>query len=201
MNFGLLRVLNDDQVAAARGFGAHPHANMEIISIPLSGELNHRDNTGRSEVINSGDVQIMSAGSGITHSEMNASISEPVNFLQLWIFPEKENITPRYEQKTFHAAARNNQIQFVVSPDKTADTLWINQSAWIALADLSKYGNIDYVIHSNNNGLYIFVIEGQVNVDNESLSERDAIGINNSERVTLASNEISKLLFIEVPMS
>ncbi len=199
-NFGVLRVLNDDVVAAGRGFGAHPHENMEIISIPLSGALKHSDDTGRNEIINAGDVQIMSAGLGITHSEMNASTTEPVNFLQIWIFPKVDGIKPRYEQKTFDVAERKNKFQVVVSPEKDTDSVWINQDAWIVLIDLDAEKLLQYDLHLETNGVYLFVLEGEVVIDGERLNTRDAIAISETMNLEIKAVSNSKLLIIEIPM-
>jgi len=199
-NFGVLRVLNDDIVAAGRGFGAHPHENMEIISIPLSGALKHSDDTGRTEIINAGDVQIMSAGCGITHSEMNASTTEPVNFLQIWIFSKVDDIKPRYEQKTFAIAERKNNFQVVVSPVKDADSIWINQNAWLTLSDIDAEKDLRYELHLKTNGVYIFVLEGAIEVDRERLSTRDAIAISETMNLDIKALLNSKLLIIEIPM-
>ncbi|CAN5604008.1 pirin family protein [soil metagenome] len=201
MHFGLLRVLNDDVVAAGKGFGAHPHENMEIISIPLSGALKHQDNTGRTEIIHSGDVQIMSAGSGITHSEMNASNIDPVNFLQVWIFPKKDNIPARYEQKSYAAEDRQNKFQIVVSPKEEEGGVWINQDAWFSLTDLNAGHDLTYQRHLTGNGIYLFVLDGEIEVADEKLSKRDAIGISDTEAIQIRAAANSKLLLIEVPMN
>ena len=201
MNFGLLRVLNDDVVAPGMGFGSHPHQNMEIISIPLSGALHHRDNTGRDKIISSGDVQIMSAGSGITHSEMNASSKVQVNFLQLWIFPKEENIQPRYEQKTFAEEDRINKFQTVVSPDENASSIWINQDAYLSLADISKGSTISYSKNLKSNGVYFFVLEGSMNIANELLDSRDGLGLTEIDLIELEATLDSKVLVIEVPLN
>ena len=163
MNFGLLRILNDDYVEAGRGFGKHPHDNMEIVSIPLSGALHHQDSTGRDKIIRTGDVQIMSAGKGIAHSEHNASETESVSFLQIWIFPKERNIEPRYEQKTFQIGERENKFQVVVSPED-ANAVWINQEAYFSLADLNKGISVDYKRKREKNGIYVFVLEGKIKV-------------------------------------
>jgi len=201
VHFGLLRVLNDDIVAASKGFGAHPHDNMEIITIPLSGSLQHRDNTGRNEIILSGDVQIMSAGTGIVHSEMNPSPTEVVNLFQIWIFPKERNIKPRYEQKTFEPINRKNKFQVVVSPEQNADSLWINQDAWLSLADLDQKHELTYTRNLEGNGMYIMVIEGNVTIEGEQLNKRDAIGIANASSILIQATENSKILVIEVPLN
>lgn len=201
VHFGMLRVLNDDIVDGGMGFGSHPHDNMEIVTIPLSGALQHKDNTGKSEVIRQGDVQIMSAGTGIVHSEKNASSTEPVNLLQIWVFPEKENIKPRYQQITFDVAERKNKFQTVVSPEENDKSLWINQKSWFTLADPDANQTMTYKLHDKNNGVYLFVIKGEVEAGNEKLGDRDAIGISESDEVQVKVNSDAQLLFIEVPMN
>jgi hypothetical protein len=200
VHFGMLRVLNDDVVAPGMGFGTHPHENMEIVSIPLSGALHHKDTTGRDEIIRSGDVQIMSAGSGISHSEMNASRNEAVNFLQLWIFPKLENITPRYEQKTFEKSDRLNKFQTVVSPIENDGAIFINQDAFLSLTDISSANTLEYKLHSNNAGVYVFVLEGSVTIDGEKLSRRDGLGISDTVSFNITADDDASLLLIEIPM-
>ena len=201
MNFGLLRVLNDDIVAPGMGFGAHPHDNMEIISIPLSGELAHQDSTGNKKVIKTNDVQIMSAGSGLTHSEFNNSKTEKVNFLQIWVFPKEENITPRYEQKTFNPEDRQNKLQTVVSPEKGGESIWINQDAWFTLGTLKTGFSEDYKLHKSGNGVYAFVINGEVEIDGEKLSRRDGLGISEAETINIKVTSDAELLLMEIPMN
>ena len=200
MHFGLLRVLNDDWVAPGAGFGEHPHDNMEIVSIPLAGTLAHKDSTGRNKEIKTGDVQIMSAGSGLTHSEFNHSQKEAVQFLQIWVFPKEHNIEPRYEQKTFSNEGRKNSWQTVVSPDTTDEALWINQDAYFSLADLDAQGSLKYNIKKEGNGLYLMVLEGAVSVANQQLTRRDAIGISETNNFEVEASENAQLLLIEVPM-
>jgi hypothetical protein len=200
MGFGALRVLNDDSVAAGMGFGAHPHSDMEIVSIPLSGALKHEDNTGRKEIIQSGDVQIMSAGTGIVHSEYNASKTEPVKFLQIWVFPERKGLDPRYEQISFDVAGRKDRWQTVVSPDQEEGSIKIFQQAWFKLADLSTDKSISYTMHGKDNGLFLFVLEGKINVGNEALKRRDAIAIEEVESIDIEATEDSQLLAIEIPL-
>lgn len=199
--FGLLRVLNDDVVKGGGGFGEHPHDNMEIVSIPLEGALQHRDSTGRSEVIRPGEVQIMSAGSGLRHSEFNASQTEPVNFLQIWVFPKERNIKPRYDQKIFRSEDRKTRFQPVVSPEKEEGALWINQQAAFHLADPDADTTLRYAVRWEANGIYLFVIDGQVEVGGEKLGKRDAIGIWDTDQVEVKANTDAKLLLIEVPMN
>ncbi|HMW34466.1 MAG TPA: pirin family protein [bacterium] len=200
MNFGLLRVLNDDTVRPGSGFGEHPHDNMEIISIPLEGTLAHADSTGSEKAIRTGDVQIMSAGSGLTHSEYNHSASAPVNFLQLWIYPKRRNIEPRYDQKTFDLASRKNQWVTVVAPDENAESLWINQDAVLSLAVVER-GEILYTPRFKENGIYIFMIDGNAQYESQLLGRRDAIGIHPAGDCNLIIRQPSHILLIEVPMN
>ena len=199
MNFGMLRVLNDDVVQPKMGFGTHPHKNMEIISIPISGALSHKDNMDNKRSIEVGEVQVMSAGTGLTHSEFNDSKIEEVNFLQLWILPEIENTTPYYNQKMFDEVGRKNQFQVLVSPkDKQVDgSLPINQQGYISMIDLDKDFEINYNL---KNGAYFFLIEGELSIENEILNKRDAIGIDEVKNVSIKANKTSKLLVIDVPM-
>jgi redox-sensitive bicupin YhaK (pirin superfamily) len=183
IHFGALRVLNDDIVTGGKGFGTHPHDNMEIVSIPLKGALAHKDSTGTDGIIRTGDVQIMSAGTGIRHSEYNASQDDDVNFLQVWIIPKKQNIQPRYEQKTFASDDRKNKWQVVVSPDKDAASVWINQDAVFSLAHID--GTITYKNKFKENGVYLFALEGEVTVNNEVLKKRDAIEITGTDTVEI----------------
>lgn len=199
MNFGALRVLNDDTVAPGYGFGKHPHDNMEIVSIPLSGDLHHQDSTGRDKIIKEGDVQIMSAGSGIAHSEKNANHNKEVKFLQLWVFPKLKNIEPRYEQKTFEVEGRKNQWQTVVAPDD-ATALWINQDARFTLGNLDQDLDIDYTLHQPGNGVYVFLIDGSITIDGHQLAKRDAIGVWEADQFKIKATTDAQLLLIEVPM-
>jgi len=200
MHFGALRVLNDDQVKGGAGFGTHPHDNMEIVSIPLSGALAHKDSTGTSEVINTGDVQIMSAGSGISHSEFNASKTEPVNFLQVWVFPKQHDIKPRYDQKTFDAAQRINQWQVVVSPDEKDNAVWINQDAKFSLATIELGKELNYKNAFAGNGVYFFLLDGRAVVAGKELNRRDAIGVSDTDSVGIKAIDAVSVLAIEVPM-
>ncbi len=200
VQFGALRVLNDDTVSPSMGFGTHPHDNMEIITIPLEGAVKHKDSTGGEGVIAAGDVQIMSAGSGVYHSEFNASHQEFLNLLQIWIFPKEKNIKPRYEQLRFEQADRRNKIQTVVSPENKPGLLWINQDAWLSLSDVESNTTLEYELNKTGNGVYVFVIEGEVEVADNLLQKRDAIGISETIQFSIIANTASKLLFIEVPM-
>ena len=201
VRFGLLRVLNDDIVAPGMGFGTHPHDNMEIVTIPLKGELAHQDSTGNKEVIKAGEVQIMSAGSGLTHSEFNNSKKEFVNLFQIWVFPKEKNITPRYDQKIFNPEERKNKFQIVVSPDEKDGALWINQDAYFTLGNFDEGNSVKYEIKKNGNGVYIMITEGSAEIDGEVLSRRDAIGLSDLSSVEIKILAKSELLIIEVPMS
>ena len=199
MHFGALRVLNDDVVAQGMGFGTHPHADMEIISIPISGSLAHKDSTGNSEIIRTGDVQIMSAGTGITHSEFNPDQTKEVNFLQIWVLPEKKGISPRYEQKTFDLEARRNSLVDVVSWRQNTGALLINQKAqfWLGVFDENMATDIEP--SDTASGLYFFVISGAVEVANENLQARDALGLMPAGKTAVAFKAPTKLLVIESP--
>ncbi len=196
-HFGTLRVLNDDIVHAGYGFGMHPHNNMEIVTIPLKGALQHKDSTGNSGVIKAGDVQIMSAGSGIMHSE-HATAAEDVNLFQIWVFPKKVNIEPRYDQRTFDENERNEKWQTVVSPEEKHNALWINQDAYFSLGNFTSATN--YKVNKEHNGVYLMVIEGEIEIDGNKLSNRDAIGITDTEDVQINIVQPAKLLVVEVPM-
>ncbi|WP_299122717.1 pirin-like bicupin family protein [uncultured Winogradskyella sp.] len=203
MNFGMLRVLNDDLVQPKMGFGTHPHQNMEIISIPLKGALSHKDSMGNKRAIEVDEVQVMSAGTGLTHSEFNDSMTNEVNFLQLWIIPEEKSVKPNYEQRKFSVEGRKNQLQAVVAPKHKlqGDALPISQQAYIYRTNLDLDKLLDIDLKSDNNGLYIFVVEGNVDVDGNTLSIRDAIGVYETEKVQIKSNDNSELVIVEVPMS
>ena len=200
IHFGALRVLNDDTVAPGYGFGKHPHDNMEIISIPLKGDLHHQDSTGRDKIIKQGDVQIMSAGSGITHSEKNANSDQEVKFLQIWIFPKEKNIEPRYDQKTFPVENRINNWQTVVAPDDPS-AVWINQEAWFSLGKWSANYTQPYSLHAPHNGVYIFMISGEVEAAGNILRQRDALGVWDTTTIHLKALSEAEILLIEVPMN
>jgi len=202
MNFGALRVLNDDVVQPKMGFGTHPHQNMEIISIPLRGALSHKDNMGNKRPIEVGEVQVMSAGTGLTHSEFNDSKTDAVNFLQLWIIPEEMSVEPHYEQRVFPSEGNKNQLQTVVAPkDKIVDdALPISQQAYIYRANLDADRIIDLSLKSIKNGLYIFVVDGSVDVANNQIESRDAIGVYDTEGISIKAKNKSELIIIEIPM-
>ena len=201
VHFGALRVLNDDSVAGGGGFGAHPHDNMEIVSIPLEGELAHKDSTGNEGIIKKGDVQIMSAGTGLRHSEYNASATKTAKFLQIWVFPKLKNIKPAYGQKNFDVSDRKNKWQVVVSPDTADNGLNINQDARFALVDLEPGKSIEYQMKWKNSGLYLFVIEGGVKTADKVLDRRDAIGVTETNEVNIEAVGETQLLAIEVPLN
>ena len=199
IHFGALRVLNDDTVSAGMGFGTHPHDNMEIISIPLSGDLHHKDSTGRDKIIKENDVQIMNAGSGISHSETNANRDREVKFLQIWVFPKNKNITPQYDQKSYLPEDRVNKIVTVVAPDQP-DALWINQDAWFSMSKLTAGKSIDYSLHKQGNGIYLFIIKGEISTCGIDLKDRDALGITETDNINLLADTDADILIIEVPM-
>jgi quercetin 2,3-dioxygenase len=199
IHFGALRVLNDDKVEGGYGFGKHPHDNMEIVTIPLTGDLKHEDSTGRKEVIRQYDVQIMSAGSGIAHSEMNANADKDVTLLQIWVFPKERNITPRYDQKTFRPEDRINKLQTVVAPDND-EAVYIHQDAWFSLGNFEKGFTTEYKLNKSSNGVYAFLIEGEVAINGNKLNKRDAIGIWEIDQLDIIADTAAELLLIEVPM-
>jgi quercetin 2,3-dioxygenase len=200
MNFGMLRVLNDDIVQAGMGFGTHPHNNMEIISIPLEGDLEHKDSMGNVSVIKQGDIQVMSAGTGITHSEYNKNRDKPVKFLQIWVIPNIRNVKPRYDQVTLNPKDRQNRFQQVLSPDNNSEGVWIYQKAWFHLAKFDEGLTAEYSLKEKENGVYVFVLSGKVTILNQELTLRDGLGIWNTEKFSVTALSSSELLLMEVPM-
>jgi redox-sensitive bicupin YhaK (pirin superfamily) len=200
VQFGMLRVLNDDRVAAGEGFGTHPHDNMEIISIPLFGELEHKDSMGNHGVISTGEIQVMSAGTGITHSEFNKNKDKEVRFLQIWVFPNKRNVTPRYDQVSLTEIEKPNEFYQILSPNPNDQGVWIHQNAWFHLGDLSEGWEGNYELKDPKNGVYFFVIEGEITVAGQKLSRRDGLGVSETESIEITANGLSKLLVMEVPM-
>ncbi len=200
MNFGVLRVLNDDRVASGKGFGTHPHNNMEIISIPLEGDLEHEDSMGNVTVIREGDVQVMSAGTGITHSEYNKNKDKDVKFLQIWVLPKERNVTPRYDQISIRDIKKENQFYQVLSPNKDDEGVWINQDVWFYLGHLTNRKSENYKINKEGNGVYVFVLEGSVEVEGNQLNRRDGMGIWDVTSILVRANESTKVLLMEVPM-
>jgi redox-sensitive bicupin YhaK (pirin superfamily) len=198
--FGALRVVNDDIVAGGKGFGSHPHDNMEIVSIPLYGALKHKDSMGNGDVIRSGEVQVMSAGTGITHSEFNADATAPVNFFQIWVFPNKDGVKPRYGQQKFDFDAKNRLIQ-IVSPDPDDEGLWFHQNAWFNIGAFADDYAFDYALKNERNGLFAMVVEGEFEVEGQKLSRRDALGLWDTSSVHITTKaDNARILLIEVPM-
>jgi redox-sensitive bicupin YhaK (pirin superfamily) len=200
VHFGALRVLNDDKIEAGMGFDMHPHDNMEIITIPLQGALAHKDSMGNGTVIKHGDIQVMSAGSGIMHSEFNSSHQELVQLLQIWVFPDKKNVVPRYDQITLNIEDRHNKWQQILSSNENDEGVWIHQNAWFHLGKFDKGMNVPYQLKSKENGLYVFVIKGTVNLNNENLNNRDGMGIWGVEHVLMRADSEAEVLLMEVPM-
>lgn len=201
MNFGVLRVLNDDTVEGGQGFGTHPHRDMEIISIPLEGDLEHKDSMGNIAVIKEGDVQVMSAGTGIQHSEKNKNSDTPVKFLQIWIIPKKENVKPRYDQISIRDIEQPNQFFQILSPNPEDQGVWIHQNTWFSLGHFEPDNSAQYALNSKENGVYIFVLNGEVEIAGQHLKKRDGFGIWNVEEIELKSNTKSRVLLMEVPMN
>lgn len=201
VHFGALRVLNDDTVSGGMGFGTHPHENMEIISIPTEGDLEHRDSLGNTQVIRAGDVQVMSAGTGVQHSEKNKHPDKPVKFFQIWVFPNTRNVQPRYDQQHFSPADKFNKLLNVVSPLGTNDGgVQIHQDAWFSLGKLEKGFRTVYPLKKNGHGVYAFVIEGDVTINGQALNRRDGLGITGTEKLEILADNESELLLMEVPM-
>ncbi|RYU89331.1 pirin family protein [Mucilaginibacter terrigena] len=200
VHFGALRVLNDDTIGEGMGFGSHPHDNMEITTIVLEGAVEHKDSMGNKGIIKPGDVQVMSAGTGVVHSEYNPSQTEPAKALQIWVFPKVRNIQPRYDQKNFTEVMVQNQFTTMISPVKSDDTLWLNQDTTFSQGKFDAGQTVDYTIKTAGNGAYIFVIEGDVNIAGTALNKRDAIGVYDTEEFTIETNSESRILIIEVPM-
>ena len=201
VQFGALRVLNDDIIAPGMGFGTHPHDNMEIITIPLDGTLEHKDSLDNIGVIETDEIQVMSAGSGVYHSEYNKNKDQSVSLLQIWVFPNKKNVTPRYDQKNIKDLKKLNSFYPIVTPNQNGPGMWIHQDAWFHLGEFDKETRINYNINKKGNGVYAFLIEGSVQIDGESLEKRDALGIWDTEKFELLANQNSRILLIEVPLN
>lgn len=199
IHFGALRVLNDDIIAGNMGFGTHPHDNMEIITIPLVGALKHRDSMGNEATITAGEIQVMSAGTGIQHSEFNAT-NETLNLFQIWVFPNKKNVTPRYDQQLLDTTKMKNNFAQILSPNPDDDGVWIHQDAWFHLGEFDKGLEKNYSLKAANNGVYVLVVEGQVTINGQVLNKRDALGVWNTADVNIAFTENSKVLLLDVPM-
>ncbi|MCB0477081.1 MAG: pirin family protein [Crocinitomicaceae bacterium] len=200
MHFGVLRVLNDDRVQAGQGFGTHPHDNMEIISIPLEGDLEHKDSMGNVAVIKEGDVQVMSAGTGIYHSEYNKNEDKEVKFLQIWLFPNKKNVQPRYDQISIREVEKENEFYQVLSPNADDQGVWIHQDAWFHLGKFEKGKTTTYQLKNKENGVYAFILEGEAEIAGQKLSKRDGFGIWNVEQIDFKATNDAKVLLMEVPM-
>lgn len=201
IHFGALRVLNDDTIDAGEGFGTHPHDNMEIITIPLSGDLEHKDSMGNSGVIRNGEIQVMSAGTGIQHSEFNHNKNLELKLLQIWVFPNKRNVEPRYDQISIKDLEKENELFQIVSPNKNDKGVWIHQDAWFHLGNLKQGWDGEYQLKGNNHGVYIFVIEGEITVENKLLGKRDGFGISEIKKFSIKAENDSKVLLIEIPMN
>lgn len=201
MGFGALRVINDDFVIGGQGFGKHSHRDMEIISIPLSGKLGHGDNIGNEGIIETGEIQVMSAGSGITHSEMNGSVDEAVQFLQIWVIPNKMGVAPRYQQMRMDDLMEPNTFNQVLSPNADDAGVWIHQHAWFSMGDFEQGVTQTYTLNDPDNGVYVFVIEGSVTINGNILSTRDGLGVWDTNSMTMDVTENAKVLIMEVPMS
>jgi len=200
VHFGALRVLNDDQVAPGMGFGTHPHSNMEIISIPLEGDLEHKDSMGNVSVIKCGDVQVMSAGTGITHSEYNKNKDKPVKFLQIWVIPDKTDVKPRYDQITLDLKDRHNKLQQILSPSPDDAGVWIYQNAWFHIGKFEKGIKSEYRIKAENNGVYAFILSGEMTIEGQRLKSRDGFSVWDTDKISIAADSDAELLLMEVPM-
>lgn len=200
IQFGMLRVLNDDTVAAGMGFGTHPHDNMEIITIPLEGDLAHKDSMGNAATIKTGDVQVMSAGTGIQHSEFNPNADLQTKLFQIWLFPKHRNVEPRYQQITLDSTKQKNEFAQILSPNEEDEGVWIHQDAWFYLSDFDKDFAKKLALKKEGNGFYIMNIEGEIEVNGEKLEKRDAIGIWETNEIEIKANSDSRFLIMEIPM-
>ena len=201
VHFGALRVLNDDRVAAGEGFGTHPHDNMEIVSIPLFGDLEHKDSMGNHGTITTGEIQVMSAGTGIFHSEFNKNKDKEVQFLQIWILPDKKSVTPRYDQISINELTRPNELTQILSPHPNDQGVWIHQQAWFYMGELSEGWKGNYTLNVEKNGVYFFVIEGNVTVAGQALNLRDGLGVSETGKIEITADSDARLLVMEVPMN
>jgi quercetin 2,3-dioxygenase len=200
IHFGALRVLNDDTVEGGMGFDRHPHDNMEIVSIPLEGDLEHKDSMGNVSVIRHGDIQVMSAGTGIFHSEYNKNKDQQMKFLQIWVFPNKKNVKPRYDQISLNVEDRHNKLQQILSPNAEDEGVWIHQNAWFHLGRFDKGVSLDYILKSKGNGVYAFVLRGDVTINDQKLEERDGLGIWEVDFLSIQADSEIEILLMEVPM-
>jgi hypothetical protein len=200
IQFGALRVLNDDVIAQGMGFGTHPHNNMEIITIPLKGALEHKDSMDNIGVVTVDEIQVMSAGTGVSHSEYNKNKDQPLNLLQLWVLPNKQNVVPRYDQKNIKSLKKTNALYTVISPNHDNTGMWIHQDAWFHLGDFNQKTTVPYSLHKKGNGVYAFMIEGRASIEGESLEKRDALGVWETEGFSITAEKNSRILLVEVPM-
>lgn len=201
MHFGVLRVLNDDTVDGGQGFGTHPHQNMEIISIPLAGDLEHKDSMGNTTIIKEGDIQVMSAGTGVQHSEYNKNADKAVKFLQIWIFPKDKDVEPRYDQISLASIKKENALFQVLSPNQDDQGVWIHQDAWFSMGEFTEDTNVEYTLKSKENGVYAFVINGDFTINGVDVNTRDGLGIWEADTLNIKASPDSKLLLMEVPMT
>ncbi|WP_426473973.1 pirin family protein [Chryseobacterium balustinum] len=199
-HFGVLRVLNDDTVSQGMGFGTHPHKDMEIISIPLEGDLEHKDSMGTTAVIKKGEIQVMSAGTGVMHSEYNKNKDEAVKFLQIWVFPREVGVEPRYDQISIADGEKNNGFQQILSPNKNDAGVWIHQDAWFNLGKFTKGNGKNYILNQKGNGVYAFVLKGSAKIGDRVLGERDGLGIWDTQSFNIEATEDTEILLMEVPM-
>ena len=200
IQFGALRVLNDDVIAPGMGFGTHPHNNMEIITIPLKGALEHKDSMDNIGVVAVDEIQVMSAGTGVSHSEYNKNKDQPLNLLQLWVLPNQQNVAPRYDQKNIKSLKKTNALYPVISPNHDDAGMWIHQDAWFHLGDFNQKTTVPYSLHKQGNGVYVFMIEGRASIEGESLEKRDALGVWETEGFSITAEKNSRILLVEVPM-
>ena len=201
IQFGALRVLNDDIIDEGMGFGTHPHDNMEIITIPLEGDLAHKDSMGNAATIKNGDIQVMSAGTGIQHSEFNPNADLKTKSLQIWLFPNKKNVTPRYQQISLDPADRINTLQQILSPNPEDEGVWIHQDAWFYLGKFDKNSGITYDLKKEGNGVYAFILSGNLTINGHELDTRDALGIQDVNQLAIHTNTAAEILLMEVPMN
>ena len=200
IHFGALRVLNDDTVKESRGFDTHPHRDMEIISIPIEGDLEHKDSMGNTAVIKQGDIQVMSAGTGVQHSEYNKNPDKEVKFLQIWVFPNKSGVEPRYDQQSMDPAKRKNAWDQVLSPNPDDDGVWIHQDAWFQMGELDEGVNLPYTLKNPENGVYVFVLNGEIQIGDKTLTSRDGLGVSETSEINFKAIKKSQVLLMEVPM-
>ena len=201
VQFGMLRVLNDDTVAAGMGFGTHPHDNMEIITIPLEGDLAHKDSMGNAATIKTGDVQVMSAGTGIQHSEFNPNHDQHTKLFQIWLFPKYRNVEPRYQQITLDQSLQKNDFAQILSPNADDEGVWIHQDAWFNMGNFDSGVSTEYKIKKEGNGVYAFVLKGNVTINGQELNTRDAVGISGTDTLNIQANTDAEFLLMDIPMN